>query len=51
MELSFTNNDEFDEDQVQAFSMRTKSEPRRWSFVDANYSGVAGMVAIEGDLL
>ena len=51
MELSFTNNDEFVEDQIQAFSMRTKWEPRRWCFVDANYSGVAGMVAIEGDLL
>ena len=51
MELSFTNNDEFVEDQIQAFSMRTKWEPRRWCFVDANYSRVAGMVAIEGDLL
>ena len=51
MELSFTNNDEFVQDQIKAFSKRTKWEPRRWCFVDANYSGVAGMVAIEGDLL
>ena len=52
VELPFTNSDEFLEEQIKAFGVKSQvANGGAWGCVDADCSRVTGMVAIESDAL